>query len=218
MNTINDLQAYRKKCASGTLTVDGKNVCELAAENPTAAYDLVFKEVEARGGFKAFHAHRERQSCIGAAMAKPLPGAAGDAYTKGPVNAAGRKVNKVTCAIWALLQAVESPIIVMFQQAAKTGEAKAEWSESQKWDACWIFTESAHRLYDLLESDGPKAVQAECRSHVMDWEQSEIDVVMTGIMEQIRRHSNTLVKHLTEAKEGGEINFFVERAETPASQ
>ncbi len=216
MKTLDDLKNYRAK-ARGPLEINGQNVCELASENPSAAYDLVFKEVSARGGFQAFHAHRARQSCIGAAMAKPLPGAAGDAYTRGPVNAAGRKVNKVTCAIWALLQAVESPIITMFQQAAKSGEAKADWSEPQKWDACWIFTESPMRLYNLLESDGPKAVQAECRSHVMEWEQSEIDVVMTGVMEQIRRHSNTLVKHLTEAKEGGEISFFVERAEAPAS-
>ena len=217
MKTLDDLKNYQRQ-ARAPLTVDGKNVCELAEENPTAAYDLVFKAVEARGGFKAFHAHRERQSCISAAMAKPLPGAAGDAFTRGPVNAAGRKVNKVTPCIWNLLQAVESPIIKMFQQAAKSGEAKADWSEAQKWDACYIFTEDVRRMDALLESSGPEAVRKEAREKVkFDWEQSEIDVVMTGVMEQIRRHTNTLVKHVTEAKEGGEITFFEERAETPAS-
>jgi len=215
MKTLEDLQAYRKK-AKGPLEIDGRNVCELAAENPVAAYDLVFKAVEARGGFKAFHAHKARQSCIKAAMAKPLPGAAGDAYTKGPVHAAGKTVNKVTCATWALLQALESPIITMFQQAAKTGEAKADWAEQQKWDACWIFTQSAPRLYILLEEKGAEAVRSECRINVMQWDQAEIDVIMAGIMEQVRRHSNTLVKHLTDAQEGGEISFFVERAEAPA--
>ena len=45
-----------------------------------------YEAVDRRGGHKPLIEFRARQSCIRQAMAKPLPGAAGDAFLKGAVS------------------------------------------------------------------------------------------------------------------------------------
>ena len=166
--------------------------------------------------WKPYWDFRRKQDCIGRAMARPLPGAAGTAFTRGQLQAGEKVISRVSPAIWTLLQAVESPILQMFEEAIATGESKFEWKEEQKWDACWIFTEDVRRLSSLMDLKGGKAVSDEARAAVrFDWDESQIEIVMAAILEQVFRHAETKVKYLKEAAERGDVRFFREQAAQP---
>ena len=160
-----------------------------------------------------WHKFDTRQGAIVKAMAKPLPGAAGDAFISGPINIAGKAVKKITPAIWMLLQAINSPILRMFEEAVSSGASRVDWTEPQKWDACWIFTEDTRRLESLMESQGASAVSKEAKDVVShDWEEAQIDLVMAAIVEQILRHAQTKVRYVKEASEKGDVRFFRDAA------
>ena len=209
MKTLDDLKNYQR-AVHAPLTVGGRNVCELAAENPTAAYDLVFKEVEARGGFKAFHAHRARQSCIEAAQRTPLPGPAGDAFTTGAMTVNGRRVYQVVPTHFRCLQAVESPLLKLYEQAAGSGAAKKDFSESAEWEVCYIFTTPPRELRKLLESKGAVALKEAAEELVADkWTGAEINTTVLAAVAQIAEHHKTTVSFEAEAESCG-TTFFQE--------
>ena len=154
-----------------------------------------------------------RQHCIVRAAAKPLPGASGDAFISGPIRIADKVVKRITPCIWLLLQAVNSPILKMFEDAISTGKSNFDWKPPQMWDACWIFTEDSERLETLMESSGPAAISAEAKQVVgKTWEESQIEPIMGAIIEQVFRHAQTKVRYIKEATERGDVRFFREAA------
>ncbi len=159
---------------------------------------------------------RGKQSCIEKAMARPLPGAAGKAFTTGAIKAAGKVVNRVVPAHFAILQAVNSPILVMIENAMTKKKSDVDFKPQEQWDICFIFTEDAEIVYTLLENDGAKSVQSASKKAVgMKWDAAAVNLVMLAVLEQVKRHIETTVKFAGEMESQGDISFFRERPESP---
>ncbi len=157
-----------------------------------------------------------RQSCIKAAQARPLPGAAGAAFTKGPIKAAGKTIAHVVPAHFAVLQALESPLLKMIENAMTQQSVSVDFKPKEQWEICYVFTSDIETVFDLLENDGVAAVKKTAKKVVgMGWEASALNLVMLAVLEQIKRHAETLVSFAGEVAEKGEISFFLEN---PARQ
>lgn len=159
---------------------------------------------------------RGRQNCLAAANAKPLPGPALAAFTSGDIAIGKRSVGRVVPCRFAILQAIDSPIIQLIENAKRADKAQINFEPQQMWDICYLFTHDAGKVFDGFESKGKSWLQKESRSEVGEtWQSCEVDVVMMAVMEQLKRHVETFVKFVAEVEEKGQITFF---RETPDSK
>lgn len=154
---------------------------------------------------------RGRQSVTASANSKPLPGPALEAFTSGPITVAGHTVEKVVACRFGILQAVDSPIILLIENAKRTESSKIEFTQQQMWDICYLFTNDAGTVFDAFEKGGKEWLQKESKKEVgLKWEFHEVDLVMMAVMEQLKRHVETFVKFVAEIEEKGQITFFRE--------
>ena len=174
------------------------------------ALDAISPESKRR--FLEFHG---RQRCIERAMAKPLPGASAAAFTKGEINAADKIVNRVVPAHFAVLQALDSPLLKMIEQATTKTKADVDFTAEQRWQVCYVFTEDAKTIYKALKSKGADFIREQSENVVMaTWDEAQINLVMIAVLEQIKRHIQTTVKFAGEMKERGDVSFFQEQPES----
>jgi hypothetical protein len=208
MKTIQEISEFKRK-ASGPLTINGRNIVDLAQTDPKAAYDLVFEAVDRRGGHKALLNHRSRQSCVREAMAVPLPGASENIF-KGPIKVGSRLVLPVVPIHFAVLQALESPLLQLISEA--TSNKKAELknpTQEQKWEICHVFTADAKQLFRQLKTQGAGFIREQSAEVVgMEWESAEIELAMPAIMEQLQRHIETTIRFATEMEASKQVRFF----------
>jgi hypothetical protein len=186
------------------LEVNGENVLELSKRDPKAAYDLVFKEVERRGGLKAPREFFARQSCIGKAMAKPLPGAAEDAFLKGAVSVGGYTIYEVMPIHLKCLQVVDSPILKGEPVASEDGLSVTvkmpEFEFQDEWNLCFIFTHDPEVLYDtpksklkeLIEGEGKRLFKPS-KTNVVN--SATVNGICSAIMKQLERHHSTVLRN-----------------------
>ena len=163
-----------------------------------------------------FFEFKGRQSCIEKAMAKPLPGASFAAFTKGEIPAAGKVVNRVVPAHFAVLQALDSPLLKMIEQATTKQKADVDFTAEQRWQVCYVFTEDAKTVFKALKSKGADFIRQEAENAILEvWDEAQINLVMIAVLEQIKRHIQTTVKFAGEMKERGDVSFFQEQPESP---
>jgi hypothetical protein len=156
-----------------------------------------------------------RQACIASARAKPLPGAAGPAFTSGNISAGGKTVYRVVPAHFAVLQALESPLLAMIDAAMNKGETKADFNHLQQWEICYVFTMDARKAYEQLEAGGVEAIRKAAKEEVgLVWEPGAVNLVILAVLEQIKRHVQTTVKFAAEMEKEGQISFFRESPES----
>ena len=158
--------------------------------------------------------HCKKQKSIATAKVVPLPGASGKAFTTGNIKAGGKIVFRAVPAHFAVLQALESPLLKMMENAMTKSEVKLDFKPSEQWEVCYVFTEDAEKVYDLLESEGVKAIKKVARKEVgMKWDAASVNLVMLAILEQIKRHVETTVKFAADMQEAAEVTFFQELTE-----
>lgn len=215
MQTIAEVGQYRAKTkASHPLEIGGRNVFDLAQSDPEAAYKLVFEAVDRRGGHQALINHRARQSCIGKAMAKPLPGAAESAFTKGAIPAAGKSVNRVVPTHFAVLQALSSPLLTMIENATAETKANVDFDDEQQWQVCFVFTSDAKELRRTMKDKGVEEIKRQAEAACGDWSAAELNFVMLAVVEQLKRHVEQTVKFAAEMQAGGEVEMFKAQKKT----
>lgn len=195
------------------LTIEGKNIFELAQSDPREAHRLVEKNVcpSTRRVFTEYH---QRQSCIGEAMSKPLPGAAADAMINGCLKVNGRKIYEVVPTHIKCLQAVDSPILKLGQAALddKNKSADGNFTDEEEWELCYIFTTPPRELRLLLKESGPTKLKAEAERLWADGSASASEITMTvyGAFNQYARHFQTTAKFEDEMTKSGDVSFFLQ--------
>ena len=193
-------------------TIDPKAALEAIRNYTPIDRDTALKSVnrELLGRF------RQKNECDQRARSKPLPGSAGKAFTSGPINAGGKVVNRVVPAHFALLQALESPILKMIESAAADKEKKSEvdFKPREEWELCYVFTEDVEASYELLESKGVAELRKAIKKAAMSWEGVATNLIMMAVVEQIKRHVETTVRFAAEMEKDGQVTFFREQPET----
>lgn len=160
--------------------------------------------------------HR-RQECISKAQADPLPGESAGAFLHGAIDVCGKKVNRFVPAYLFVLKAIESPLLSLIHDAIKNKTASGDLSDQEQWDLCYIFTNDPKAVFNLVQSEGKKALQAASQEEIgMKWEQHQVEFVINGIFEQYVRQAEAKSKVLTEEAEKNEVRFF--REPTPTAK
>lgn len=164
-----------------------------------------------------FFEFRGRQACIERAMATPLPGAAGDAFTKGAISVAGKLVNRVVPTHFAVLQALKSPLLTMLEQATNEAKSAVDFDDEQQWQICYVFTANPKTMRQTLKSpNGLESIKADAERFCGDWSAAELNFVMLAVIEQLKRHVETTVKFAAELEASGDVSFF--RDKKPKSE
>ena len=190
--------------------LDTKDIIEIGKRDPKEAHRLVAQAVGDRG-HKAFFEFKGRQSCIRQAQSKPLPGAAESAFTKGAIKAAGKTVNRVVPTHFAVLQALNSPLLAMIENATAEKKASVDFDDEQQWEICYVFTTDAKALRKTLKADGIDAVKKLAEATCGDWSAAELNFVMLAVIEQLKRHVETTVKFAADMEASGDVSFFLEQ-------
>ena len=216
MKTVQELNSYRQR-VTHPLCIGGQNVYELSLRDPAAAHKLVADAVEARGGHQILRERNKRQSCIKEAMAKPLPGAAGDAFLRGSVEVGevGEefKVHGVFPITHLALQAIESPLLKLVGNAAsKPGEkAGMEFTLEDEWRVCFIFTEHPASLFSVWKKDN-----AALAGYIRDGAQAkfetvpseDVNAICTAVLAQYHRFVQATIRRRAQLEGQVEKSFF----------
>lgn len=160
-----------------------------------------------------FFEFKGRQSCVKAAMAKPLPGASADAFIKGATKVAGETVHEVYPIHIVCLQAVDSPLLKLVQAAAVSEEKKGtqNFQEQDEWNVCYIFTENPKTLRAIIKNGGAAEIGKRAEELVDGkWNAAKINAVSLSVIEQFHRHIQTSVKFTAEVEGQGDEGFFLE--------
>lgn len=211
MQTLNDAANPPRK-GGHPLTIGGQNILELSRSNPAEAHKLVARALGEKG-HRSFFEHRGRQACIQKAMAKPLPGALGNAFLKSDIKVGSRMIRPVVPAHFAVLQALDSPLLKLIAEAtsSKSAELKNP-SQEEKWEICHVFTAEPKTLFKELKSKGVDFIREQAQDAVgMTWEAAEVELAMPAIMEQLKRHIETTVRFAAEMEAKNEVSFFREQ-------
>lgn len=180
------------------------NLHELPQEQ---AYEIACRAVN----FKPWFEFKGRQECIKKAQAKPLPGAAEIAFTRGAIKAGGKIVNRVVPSHFAVLQAINSPLLSMIESAARDKSAKVDFSPESQWEICYIFTEDSKSVYRALKDKGADFVRDQALNVVGEgWDAAAVNLVMIAVIEQMKRHVETTIKFAAEMEASGDVSFFRE--------
>jgi hypothetical protein len=190
--------------------IDAKHILELSKQNPKDAHALVARAIGERG-HRAFFEFKGRQSCIEKAQAKPLPGASANVFIKGATTVGDVVVREVVPIHIACLQAVDSPLLKLVQNAAnQTGEkANENFSEEAQWEICYIFTQNPKELRKILKDGGADAIKKLAEETIdCNWTAAKINSVILAVIEQFHRHIQTTVKFAAEVEGQGDKSFF----------
>lgn len=190
---------------------------EIQAKQKLGNAPIIPREVALRAiNTKRYQEWQAEQEAIAAAQIKPLPGTSLKAFTTGAIKAGGRYVSRVVPAHFAVLQALDSPLIKMIENATTKKDKEVEFKPSQQWEVCYVFTEDAEKVYTLLENEGVKAVRSAAKRDVgLKWEAAAVNMVLMAVLEQVKRHIQTTVKMVGEMEQEGEVTFFQEQPEKP---
>ena len=197
-----------------TLSPELARILEIGKVDPRAAHTYVESTLTAaeRGEIEDF---RVRQLCIRKAQSVPLPGASKDAFTKDSIKVGSRQIRPVVPAHFAILQALDSPLLKLIADATanKTAEL-ANPTQEQKWEICHVFTAEPKTLFKELKSKGVDFIREQSADAVgLEWQAAEVELAMPAIMEQLKRHIETTVKFAAEMEAKGDVSFFREQRE-----
>ncbi len=185
---------------------------EIGKHDAKAAQRIAWEAIRESGREKFFQ-FKGRQACILKAQAKPLPGAAGKAFTTGAIKAGGKIVNRVVPCHFAVLQALNSPLLTMIESAMTKKKVDVDFKPKEQWDICHVFTSDIEEIYELLEKDGAGAVSKIAKKEVgLKWEAASVNLVMLAVLEQVKRHIETVVRFATEMEENKDVSFFLEQS------
>ncbi len=215
MKTVQDINSYRQR-VHHPFCINGQNVHELSLRDPAAAHMLVADAVEARGGHQVLRDRNKRQSCIKEAMAKPLPGAAGDAFLRGAIEFGDEvkfRVHGVFPITHLALQSVNSPLLrLVGNAAAKPGEkAGMDFNITDEWQVCFIFTESPKSLYEVWKQD--QAALAEyirkgSDAKFMEVDSADVNAICTAVLAQYNRFVQATIRRRAQLEGQVEKSFF----------
>jgi hypothetical protein len=198
MTTIQNISEDKRKISS-TLEINGQNIYDLSLEDPKKAYDLVFREVDRRGGHGVLIQHKMRQSCVRQAMSKPLPGAAGAAFLEGSVKVGEYAINEVMPIHLKCLQLVNSPLLDLVTAAVENGkEAKREIEFEDEWNMCFIFTENPEVLYDTPKSELAALIKKQGKERFRLANSAAVNGICAAIVKQFERHISTTVRYASD--------------------
>lgn len=174
-----------------------------------AAYRIAEQAV-GRAGYERFLLHKGRQSCIKKAMSKPLPGASGDTFIKGNTTVGDVTVREVLPIHIACLQAVESPLLTLVNNAIQSEEKKAaiDFNEQQQFEICYLFTTEPKQLRKTLKESGAESIKKLSDETVCDWTAAKINMVILAVVEQFHRHIQTSAKFAAQVEAQGDEHFF----------
>jgi hypothetical protein len=205
MQTVQDISEFKRK-GSHPLEIQGRNIYELAQTDPEAAYKMVFEAVDRRGGHKVLIDHRLRQSCIGAARAKPLPGSAENAFLKGAISIGDFIIFEVMPVHLKCLQLVNSPLLELAAAAmSKDGAAKREIEFDDEWNICFIFTHDPEVLYDTPKAKLKELIETGAReqfkpSKTNAVNSATVNGICAAVVKQFERHIATSVRFASEVE------------------
>lgn len=154
------------------------------------------------------------------AAATPLPGPLANAFGPGTIEVCGVKVRKFMAADWEIFQMIKSPVLDMVLEWEKPEGARdaITSSNTQEWEMVYQFTHSCAEVYALVEKDR-EAFHKLCVEQVGLNEAfaDKLSPIIAAVMEQFKRHVETRVKFMAEAKEQGEITFFRDTKASPTT-
>lgn len=139
------------------------------------------------------------------ASGDPLPGPLAQAFCEGPIEVAGVTVYPVVPRYFQALKTVKSPLISMLQDVVQSGKIDTELEDEKAWEICWIFTHTGKQVREALANS---SLSESAMTEIGESSDYPVALVTAAVMEQIKRHMTTAIKHTAEAKEEGKISFF----------
>ena len=193
--------------------IEIKQIQELGRTNPSEAHKLVANLLGERG-HKSFFEFKGRQQCIRKAMAKPLPGAAGDAFLRGSVKIDDRIIYEVMPIHHKALQAVNSPLLQLVGGAIESEEKKAalDIEPEDEMRICYIFTEHPKALYQVPKTELAAHIKAKAQELFEASSSAEINSICNAVIAQFHRHIKACVRRNAQLEGQVESSFFQELA------
>ena len=156
--------------------------------------------------------HHARQSCIRQAMAKPLPGAAGDAFLKGAItigeNGCEYIIHEVLVIHKKCLQAIDSPLLKMtpngVDESGKQKISVPEFDCQDEWNICYIFTENPDVFFETPKTKLPELIASNAKSKFKTVNSSYINGICSAVMKQFERHVETNARFESQVEGSGE--------------
>lgn len=168
-------------------------------------------------GLRRFLEHKGRQACIQRARTRPLPGAAADAFLNGGIKMAGRVIHEVMPVHLKCLQAVNSPVLRLIENAvsSKDKQADVDFEPSEERELCYIFTADPEKLEDTPKGERVELIKSESKRIFGKCSAAEINMTVVAVVNQFHRHIQTSVKFAGEMEASGDVRFFREPPEKP---
>lgn len=142
------------------------------------------------------------------AAAVPLPGPALDAFS-GPIKVGAFTVRNFVGVDWVLIQKLDSPLYRLYLELQKPEKEQevVEWTEDEKYTACWQFTTDIRQAERLVLESIQKA--KESAKELFGYAGGEAnELIVAVVVEQFTKHLKTRLQYAGELKESGAVNFF----------
>lgn len=157
-----------------------------------------------------------RQMASRRANAEPLPGPLADTFCKSGIEIGPYFVRKFVARDFVILKAIDSPLHRMILELSNENREDINYTDEESWDICWQFTNTVSNVKEVF-AKGKESLRKLSEVEFGDNEESAayIQLIVAAVMEQLKRHASTMVKHAAEVKEKGEITFFRDTEPTP---
>lgn len=140
---------------------------------------------------------------------KPLPGAAGEAFTEGPIQIGPYTVRKLVAGDWRTLQRIQNGLMLLNAEMEKPeAERREVWDDQTDAELIWLLIHSRDEIRAAL-MPGVDAFKRKCMAETLDEMPGHIvGKLCDAVQEQIRRSSATIIKFGQPEKEGADAPVF----------
>jgi hypothetical protein len=132
------------------------------------------------------------------AGALPLPGAAGDAFSTGPIQVGEFSVRKIVAYDWRILQKLNNSLVKQLS-AMSVGQSAADSDDDSEWQLIWILTHTLDEVDTALKAGG---FESRCRNEIGGLDGGLVSGLCEAVQEQIRRSISTALKYSEKSNEG----------------
>lgn len=143
------------------------------------------------------------------AAATPLPGAAGEAFTSGPILCGKWTVRKIVAGDWITFQKIGSALISVAAELDKPEEERRDlWDDQTDCELVWILSHTREEVRAAMQP-GVEVFKKRCAAETADiLDAFEYQQLCQAVVEQLRRAQSTAQKYSTKEGDGEQAAFF----------
>lgn len=151
----------------------------------------------------------ERNEAELQANAIPLPGAAGEAFTTGPIQVGKWTVRKIVKFDWRVWQMTDNAIIKALTALAEPN-SKVEFDDDSAAVAVWCLTHTCAEVREAMKAGVPAFKDRCVLETEAEMDMPEFNQLFESVTQQVARSCATIVKFSTQEQEGSEKIFLAD--------